>query len=994
MNIKGKNLIALISLIIFSLIIWFVGPLLMIGNQYILQQPEKRFYIIALFFVVWMLYLFIKQENHIFSSIPSEFQNKMQILQERFKGAIHFLKKTSLNNKNSSHTNLSHLPWYLLIGPNDAGKTTLLANANINYILTKQFKQEKIGFSDSCDWWVARDLVLVDIPGSYLKEKNNYLWDAFIGLIKKNCHRETLRAVVITFPFAEYIKQPALQQKNQLRIEEIKQKILLLQQAFSSQVAFFIIATKCDQLTGFQDFFADCSTEELSQAWGITIPFRKTNENLYEIFNDRFNALIKRLNNQLIWRLHQERNANSRPAIKDFPLQIERLKESISLFLKSLDLPKLNLQGVYLTSAFQNGTEDLSNQSQIINPNANQVVQLLRIPPLPSKPFFVRQCLLHGLLSLQGNTTENTTAPKKPWRKQLTYVTAIIVISMAALLLGHDFQQGVLQVYSIQNNLAQYQLSIQQSAQDGDQLIRALPLLNTLQAAATRKIYNVSHFDNLLSFYSDKSQKTASKVYQQALQTIVLPAVKNTFEIYLKNAGDKDPVQIYAVLKAYLMLSDPSHLDVSYIGTTLKQIMTNDLFQKQTLNELISHINPAMQYSSKSLVLSQELITQIRGKLKALSIQDLAFVILKNMNNNNAGSTISLVTQNPSTVFSSKQISEQIPILFTAEKFGSIYSQDILDAARASLTGDWVIGNGQSNDSGIDVLAQQLRARYVANYVDLWESLLDNLNLIDLTSLDKTNAVITTLTSDSSPLLQLLQTFKVNTSFAPILSASPNIHSLNTLLSSARTDQENPLYQIFVTLKELNTYLNDILNSNDIGYAAFSVAENRMQSPVGDPITQIVFLAERIPDPVKGWLNTLASKSWYFILKETSQYIENAWQLNIAPVYRAEFASRFPFDPDGHEEVDLQQFVSFVQKQGTFAMFYQRYLKGFINDDGKKWEWRIVDNQKLPFSNSALEQIEQTSRLQNLSKYTLFSQGHTNPAIQNFKLPKNLIDKG
>jgi len=69
-------------------------------------------------------------------------------------------------------------------------------------------------------------------------------------------------------------------------------------------------------------------------------------------------VLIKRINKQLIWRLHQERNPLARPYIKDFPLHIERLKEAVITLLKTLALPDLLISGVYLTSATQSKTED------------------------------------------------------------------------------------------------------------------------------------------------------------------------------------------------------------------------------------------------------------------------------------------------------------------------------------------------------------------------------------------------------------------------------------------------------------------------------------------------------------------------------------------------------------------------------------------------------------------------------------------------------------
>src|SRR5690606_32490540 len=127
-----------------------------------------------------------------------------------------------------------------------------------------------------------------------------------------------------------------------------------IQQHFPHALPCYLLITKCDLLSGFAEFFAESAHDEIAQAWGVTFNSSKGGK-LHDIFADHFNALIKKLNQQLIWRLHQERNPMARPYIKDFPLQVERLKEFISDFIKKSYGAHLNLalKGVYLTSATQ-----------------------------------------------------------------------------------------------------------------------------------------------------------------------------------------------------------------------------------------------------------------------------------------------------------------------------------------------------------------------------------------------------------------------------------------------------------------------------------------------------------------------------------------------------------------------------------------------------------------------------------------------------------------
>ncbi len=960
----------IISFILISLLIWYGGPLLEIANQTPLAASEKRFYIIAVIFLAWLLkFIFVHVETK--STEP-----KLHALQGRFQGAINFLKKNTVTNKLGAIINLSQLPWYLLIGPKGSGKTTLLANSTVNFILAKQqFKPENLKMilpSDTCDWWVTRDHVLVDIPGTYITVKNqqqpsadNILWNNLLNLIKKFRPQHTLRGILITLHLPELIKQQSNQQKNRA-FYDIKKRIIDLKKQFGDQMPFYLIITKCDLLPGFVDFFTESSSDELTQAWGITLPKINENENLIDIFTQRFNALIKRLNKQLIWRLHQERNSNARSYIKDFPLQIERLKEALTNFIKALAIPNLYLNSVYLTSATQFSTEEQTpHLPSMANHFSQQALQIISSPSIPARTHFVKQLILQ-CLSNSNDPQPTFSRTQKIWRHRLAYALSIGTVITAAVFLGQDFQQSIQKAYSIQNDLAQYQLFIQQPNPQGDHLIKALPLLNALQEAANTK-HPLAEHTHVLSFYSNKSQQTATTVYNQALQTIVIPEIKHALEKYIQASTEKNPEHLYAALKAYLMLNDSQHLQVTFIANALRQLIP-DVFDKQVTDDLSHHISAAINTAQQPIDLNMDLVTQARKQLTSLPNLDLAYVILKDIGVNNMESAISLGTNTPEQrVFVSKAVANQIPNMFTADSFESIVEQEITPAATESLQGNWVIGNNFSTTQdpvAVSSLAEQLRTKYIANYVDVWESLLANIQLAAPKDLTQADAIITSLTGNNSPLLQLLQTINRNAAFEPITTASPKLQALNTLLASANNNQQNSLYQLFVSLRQLHLYLQPMLQAPDRDKAVFEATALRMQISIQDSISQLHQIAEQNPEPLKTLLNNLATQIWNNMLQETSHYIENAWEENIIPVYNSRLANRFPFSQEASQEVDLQQFTHFFAKQGALDTFYKHYLKPFVNDADQVWQWRSVDNQRLLFSDDILNQLQHASNIQ------------------------------
>lgn len=873
-----KQMIPFSLLLIASLFVWFDGPLFRIHGVAPLLDMEKRIDLIGLFFICWLLKVCffdvqaekkIQQQN----ALSEDILKKLEHLKGRFLGAVKFLKSTVIH-KNGKNVNLVRLPWYLVLGPTGSGKTTLLANSDVKYILAKQFKAENtqsIPPSDACNWWVTRDLVLVDVPGTYLFSQAKtmpqslaafpHLWQLLLDSLTKIRNENKLQGVIVTLHLPELMQNHRQQIKNDV-VMDLKKRLMDILEKFGPSMPIHLVITKCDLLPGFTEFFGDSSSDEAAQAWGVTLPANE-NENILTVFVQRFNALIKRLNKQLIWHLHQERDPASRAIIKDFPLQIERLKESIVSMLKNIGIPHLRLFSVHLTSGTQYAVDEPSSALTTAQTYfTSHPAGIMSVPEMPARAFFIRQFLMQHLLAMPARL-DDVIKKTSVWKKRLTYGGAVSAVLIASLMLGYDFHQSMLQANAVRNDLALYQLDVLESKDQHERLAKALPLLNSLQKAVNAETNAFS-----FTFYAAKSKKIASAAYHQALLTIVLPEVKNYFERYLQTASTHNPEQVYKMLRAYLMLGDSVHFQADSMSEIVQQMLPSDA-DKASLSALTGHIQAALQIAPLANQ-DNDLIAKTRKQLLALSNTALGFVILKNMGDNNADNAINLgtVLGNP-PVLVSKGIATDIPAMFTAKEFNVILSDEVNVAASEALQGNWILGVHTSVDqAAIDALATQLRTQYIANYVDIWESLLANIQLSTPKDLTELDAMIGVLTGNNSPLLQLLDTIKVNTALEPVMTASPKLQSLSVMLTDDSNAQPNALYGIFVSLQQLHAYLQSLLTSPDSSTAISQAALQHMKHHGDDPINHIHTIAEQSPEPMKSWLNTIATKSWDFMLQE------------------------------------------------------------------------------------------------------------------------------
>jgi type VI secretion system protein ImpL len=978
-----KKIIPLIILSLIALAIWYGGPLLAIADFIPLATPEKRLCTILTVFLAWGLIVnLLNVKTPLQQALTYTFNNpeltkKLLALDKRFQSATRFLKKTFVMH-HGKDMRLDHLPWYLLIGTAHSGKTSLLANANIPFVLARKFKHnhfQAVQASEACDWFVTRDLVLVDVPGTYINSRlknpantdnhphpkvspHNILWKSFLSLLKKYRGKKAIEGVVIALPLPELIAQ---QHHGKERILlELKQRSEELRQEFGTNLPFHLVITKCDLLPGFSEFFSDSGVDELSQAWGITMPASYNKDNFIDLFITRFNALIKRLNKQLIWRLHQERNPAIRPQIKDFPLHIERLKESILSALRTLEIPETNLklQGIYLTSATQIPAEARSTSNLFEVSTALQTAQLVRHVAAPlSKGYFIRQLLLRGLAITASQPTVTPPRITFKWKdRPYLYSTAASMILFTVAFVGNQFRHHIQETNAIKAGFAQYQHAIKQPNWQNSYIADALPLFNALQQAI---------HDAAISPLSHKDHEKAVAAYHQALQKIVFPEIKHDLESYLTKTNNKNPQGLYIALKAYLMLDDAAHYQPDFIFSALK-IASPALFNNPNNDAVVQQIYMALTSAWQPMTLSPELINYARKQMLNLVPAEIGYAILKSYPGNSLDNTVSLGanTENQS-ILVSKEISDQIPKIFTAADFTDIYTRQIPMAVTEIATKNWVLGTG---DLSIDTaaLTLQLRNLYVANYIDVWESTLANIGFAAPQNLAEVDAKIVNLTSNNSSLLQLLQTIKQNTGFAPITTISPKLAEINALLNSSVNQPNSELNKVFIALNQLHADLQIILRATDRPAAAFQAAQTHVQNAQAnqDSISQLFVIAENSPAPVKNWLENITTESWHYVLQDAASFIESHWQSDVMTVYNAELANRFPFTPNATQEVSLEQFSKFLGTRGTLATFFRTYLQPFADNSNKTWEWRKVHNEHLPFSDIALNQIQHAAHVQ------------------------------
>lgn len=259
---------------------------------------------------------------------------------------------------------LFRLPWYVIIGPPGVGKSTALRHSGLQfpYMSEQGGRSVKgIGGTRNCDWWMTNQAVIVDTAGRYTTEEGDHEeWLAFLDLLKVTRPKRPINGVLLAVAVSEL----ALASEEQLNAMagKIRARIDELSAQLEMSVPVYVLFTKCDLLPGFVETYGHMSKSERRAIFGFTLPVSGPGVGLDPrgSFGEQFEQLATRMEQRALRRMGEERRAEARGKIYEFPQHFELLHERLSNFIGLVfsanvyvDTPML--RGCYFISGTQEG---------------------------------------------------------------------------------------------------------------------------------------------------------------------------------------------------------------------------------------------------------------------------------------------------------------------------------------------------------------------------------------------------------------------------------------------------------------------------------------------------------------------------------------------------------------------------------------------------------------------------------------------------------------
>ena len=1054
--LKQRWLISLLGVLALAALIWFAGPYIAIAGREPLASSVVRLLVILLLVVLWGLNYLRKQlqaaraSNQIIDDLADsaasesaaaplrtdESAEEVALLKNRFDEALDVLKAS---RKKGGAGSLYDLPWYIIIGPPGAGKTTALLNSGLKFPLADRFGSAElkgVGGTRNCDWLFTDQAVLLDTAGRYVTqdshaEVDSAAWEGFLNLLKKHRRRRPVNGVLVAINLADLMQQDV--HERDMHVRAIKQRIQELYKHFGIRLPVYVLLTKCDLVAGFTEFFDDLGREERAQVWGFTVPMAKDDDStdIAGRFNDEFDQLLARLDVRLLPRLSQERDIKRRNLIYGFPRQMSSLKGALGQFLTAVFQPNryeetIMLRGVYLTSGTQEGTP-IDRLLGAVARTFGLDQQVLPAYGGRGRSYFITRLLNDVVFPEAGLAGQNMRLEsRRAWLQRGSYAGVLVITALAALGWFTSYTANNTHVKEVAGSLAEYQQIADAPTGITATVTDILPRLDALRAAsevAGQHEQDVPMHMRLWLYQGDALGDAATDTYIREMNNAFVPFIARRLEEQLQHS-DKDSEFQYEALKTYLMLGNPERMEPQQVSLWMALDWQNQYPREpDKQSRLQLHLDSLLQGTIRPATLDERLVKKARNNLARVSIAELVYGRLKReamAEDNITFRVTDAVGPAAEMVFvraSGVPLEEGIPGLFTYQGFYKSYQEESRRLVEQIQKEDWVLGDEHDkvNTAELQRLEQDIRRLYVADYIRNWQDLLSDLKIVPFRDIRHGTEVLEVLSGPASPLIGLLEAVDHNTSLnrlpagaqgvaeqagkiakeksriARLLDRTLDVDNtaalpgtpveqrfqpLNSLVQ-AKDNRSPPVDKLIGLLSELYGQLTAV--ADGYGMSAPGMAGG---GGMQGTLQRLHSVGARQPEPVKSWMRQVADNTKMVSVGSAREQLNAMWTSTLRPACEKALNNRYPFVKDGNLEVTLDDFGRFFGPGGELDKFYQEHLEPLVDTSRSTWRWRSNEDDS-----AALQQMQGAAAI----REAFFQDGGGNPVVH-FSLKPVYLD--
>jgi len=1029
--------LGLLLALVLILALWILGPLVAVAGHVVFESVTARLAGSLAIVFAWGLFVAIRstrQRKREAADPDAAPRGERQAeARERWREGLGHIRQTvnaAIKTVTTSNfygpTSRSRytLPWYLVLGSGNCGKTSMLLNSGLQFPLNEQADRHlyKIKATERAEILYANQAIFIDTPGSYAESKPaseaHGLWMALLRRLFRVRPAKALNGVVVCISMRDMLSPEATKREHLARI--LRARLGEILSCLRSYVPVYVVFTKCDAVPGFAQFFAHLSRSEREQIFGC--PTRSSSMDS-DMTLKEFHELMQALNAQIITRVHQERDCLARAAMFRFPQELAALGPRIREFVFDAFGPSryhrpVMFRGFFFSSAL--------SSADIMGGAARDGELAFQSGFLPSlgdyaKGFFLLRLLEQFIIPEAGLADADR---ERIWMLRLRrfgpQVAAGVLLAVCVTLLSLSFRDNFSRVGFLETLARKHgqERHLHLQATDAADI---LPELSHLERAFT--VYRPGEDPFLtrgLGLYQGEAfGESVGQAYLDALNGRLLPLVRKTAAEAIAESLD-DLASLKAAMRAYLMLCQPERLNESFLTGWLERrwsgLYPGRADVQQTLMRHMAHL---FERGIAPAPADERLMTKARAALSKKPMSQLAYQQMKDeaAEGDHAAFTFRGALGGHMSPFSGDTYA--IPHLYTAEGFQEYVVRRCPGIIQGLTEDSWIFGPKPPMFSPLDMdkVSKEVRAMYFRDYARHWGQALDALRVVRPGTLGGAGILAEQLSEGVSPVVLILRELRRNITFTLVEEEQDGLESaveaqalrkgtqkltgvagsrlardvtesaLNAV-AQARTrvareavrdaqmvtasfrhldgllDLEGGPTPALKATQEAMARAGDFfrrLRDSDARGQKVLVALQDIAEDSEDALHQVAGAAGKLPAPVRNWFEAVSQGGLQDMLNIAASAIDTAYRESVLNDYNAHLKSQYPFDLDSDNDASLSRFVNFFKKNGVLDAFYDTYIKPFA---GGRGELRPIMGQALPISVEAIKRLNRAHRVQ------------------------------
>jgi type VI secretion system protein ImpL len=793
--------LSVLGAILLSLLIWFGGPLIAVADYAPLEGTGVRLTIIFVIFLVvggligWRVYKRVQAAKELAKALTEadEEDSDAPVLKQKMEDAL-----ATLKNSKSGAAALYDLPWYIIIGPPGAGKTTALINSGLRFPLAVTGGPQAIkgiGGTRYCDWWFTDQALLIDTAGRYTTQDSDAKadkksWLAFLDLLRRTRPRQPINGVLLAISIVDLLTLSA--QEITAHADAIRRRLGELHEQLRVSFPVYVMFTKMDLIAGFSPYFAELDEAGRNVVWGATFQAATKTANTVAQAPEEFDLLVKRIFERMPERLQEEPDPRARVSLFAMPAQLTAIRKPVIEFLNRVFEPTryqttAALRGFYFTSGVQEGTPldavigalQRSYGVESFGAAAHSGV---------GKSYFLHDLLTKVVFGEAGWVSVNMAAVRRAIILRTAFFASIALATACVLgLWWVSFGGNTAVIKATELGFDNYAAAAaplvkQTMINDPDvrpvyELVGALPPLpygydNTRKATPVKDTFGLSE--------RGRVQDVSVDAYQSALERLMRPRLILALEKEITR-NLNDPNYLYEALKVYLMLGHKApFIDKDLVLDWFSHDWEERVFPGAPYAQgralLVGHLKAMLDMDTSETVkvsLNGPLVAQAQATLARMRVAQRAYAILRSearteviedwVASQRGGPDVGLVFE---AANGASLDSVRVPAFFTYNGFYKGLLGHMQTIAGALAKDNWVLGA-----SGEQAAVQQQYTQLFPDILDLysndfigaWNVAISNLALRPLLADRPRYLALSAASAPTSPIKQIFESIRNET---------------------------------------------------------------------------------------------------------------------------------------------------------------------------------------------------------------------------------------